>query len=96
MSQATAGPWNIGEYSNNGHNVYGPTGTGPKVGWGNSEANARLIAAAPALLAALQAVVKGYDRMFCDDQDGSRADLDKAMDLVVPAIAQAEAGGTGA
>ena len=56
INKYTPGPWRIG---NAGHTVFGPKTDNPSpktVAHNLSRANARLIAAAPALLAALKAI----------------------------------------
>lgn len=66
MSKHTPGPWYLGEYAE----VYGPVGYGQIAGMSpNSnieqrKANARLIAAAPDLLEALQIVVNDWTAQF--------------------------------
>lgn len=71
----TPGPWILGTYDHAVHNITGPKGEMPFIatipsGRDNREANARLIAAAPDLLAALQAMMTIAEITTAANQDG--------------------------
>ena len=62
------------------------------VAWHMSDEDARLIAAAPALLTALRAVKSEFIDMYeaCYPNDESDNDVTAAIDMVIAAIAKAE------
>ena len=79
----TSGPWLIQKRKSSGINVYGGHNAAERIaivdGWisEEEEANARLIAAAPDLLAALKGVVRLSDRKH-EAWDRARAAIAKA------------------
>lgn len=86
MSQHTPGPWRIGDA---GHTVFGPKTDAPAptmVAQRLTRANARLIAAAPDLLAALEDLldlgragfIRGEDIAVTRAVDAARAAIAKA------------------
>jgi len=79
----TPGPWEEGR-SFNPYRVYGNGGK-EVVARVEERANARLIAAAPALLEAAQEALHWLKQLNCDDNDG-------AVHLLTTAIRSAEAG----
>lgn len=97
MSAHTFGPWHVGMsngagsiFSDNGRTRWEPGGTTlypiaqVNRGWNEAEdeANARLIAAAPDLLAALQALVGEADLGEIDHDDETRALIDQAREAI--------------
>ncbi len=85
MSAHTPGPWRFEPAPHRAHWILGVTSvaltTMP------NEANARLIAAAPALLVALESMVERFDGFV--EHDGSTLSIDMAR----AAIAKAKGGG---
>ena len=101
MSQHTPGPWTIepehiddedGSYhepvimANDGMLIVAVI----RVGTGQDEANARLIAAAPDLLTALVEIAKGEGRFSCDPLEHASNTIDDMKALALAAIAKAE------
>lgn len=74
MPKYTPGPWvkkGLDWYGSNGERVLMSDGPsfGSKTHFKDAEANARLIAAAPELLEALEGVLKAWDEPNCGDFD---------------------------
>lgn len=84
MSEHSKGPWEVQLANSGARVVQSANATGPKAtvictGLGGNRANARLIAAAPELLAALEMVMSLYGDGFADDAKAyCRAALSKA------------------
>lgn len=92
QTKHTPGPWHIGVRTYHaGRDVYGPKGEPVAVADQDitlpeeSAANARLIAAAPELLAALVALVGEADLGEVDLDDDDRAKLDAARAAIAKA-----------
>lgn len=90
----TPGPWTIREHPNSGAGVYIEPGIGEVYGAGRiPAANARLIAAAPELLEAMNAAL---DALSCEgdyehlSRRSSGEQIDAAHSLLFAAIAKAE------
>ena len=89
MSKHTPGPWH---YEQKGGGLVGifPSGIETAVAFTrNNEADARLIAAAPDLLAALRYVYEYYAPMTIFDDETGDTGHDEAMEIVRAAIAKA-------
>lgn len=70
MSEHTPGPWTVEPWKHYLFSICGPDGVVlGETCMPNSEANARLIAAAPELLAELEAAVKWWDRVDQVDEE---------------------------
>lgn len=97
MSGHTPGPWKV----HYGHNLGRPMCVAPVVRWGGlcrpadptTVANARLIAAAPTLLEALEAIAKGLLETVDTPNPNGGDDIDYWLDLATTAISIAK--GTG-
>jgi len=90
QSKHTPGPWRTGGNELSAFNVYGPTGD--LIAQCLSTANARLIAAAPELLAALQMALPALE--WCDKQwanSPQRGHGVNVLHVVKATIAKAEA-----
>ena len=92
QTKHTPGPWHIGVRTfHAGRDVYGPKGEPVAVADQEltlpeeSAANARLIAAAPDLLAALEALVGEADLGEVDLDDDDRAKLEQARAAIAKA-----------
>jgi hypothetical protein len=92
QTKHTPGPWHIGVRTfHAGRDVYGPKGEPVAVAddaitaTPEAEANARLIAAAPCLLACLEALVGEADLGEVDLDDDDRAKLEPARAAIAKA-----------
>jgi hypothetical protein len=92
QTKHTPGPWHIGVRTfHAGRDVYGPKGEPVAVAddaitaTPEAEANARLIAAAPCLLACLEALVGEADLGEVDLDDDDRAKLEQARAAIAKA-----------
>lgn len=99
MNTHTPGPWNLGGVSNPRtdprYSIWGPTPPGKQSGeWiakDVAKANARLIAAAPELLAALKAILEAFDRRVFVRNVRHDDDPNWAIDLIPHLAALANA-----
>lgn len=91
MTQHTPGPWRVesrggmaGREVRAGEALVVATVNTTSNDQGNREANARLIAAAPEMLEALQRLLSVTELNMDDMEDETRIAIQKAVDLVTP------------